>query len=199
VLGVISARLRDAEGIGLVARVDRLVELTKKIGMQPPPISPVSSDSIELGWATHDVTGRALSGFTFGVGVRFYDSWPMRLRLAFVNGDFPQPTPTITEREVNRFATELELGYIVFDFILTLSVQAGGARFYDRIEDTQLTLVDDGSNNINKSVSRRKRWRVLPMLGVTPQLGPIRFNYAYQLDASDAAASQHRIYVALAF
>jgi hypothetical protein len=199
VLGVISARLRDAEGIGLVARVHRLQELTKKIGMEPPPISPVSPDSIELGWATHYLDRGVLSGFTFGIGALFSDSWPLRLRLAFVNGGVAQPTAGITEREINRFATELELGYFLFDFILTLSVQAGGALLYDRIENTKLTVADDGSMNVNKSISRATDWRVLPMVGVTPQLGPLRFNYAYQLDVSNAEQSQHRIYVALAF
>ena len=198
VLGVISARLRDAEGIGLVARVQRLEELTKKIGMAPPPISPVSRDSIELGWAVHYVEQGTLSGFTFGVGALFSDSWPLRLRLAFVNGDIPQPTPDITERGINRFATELELGYILFDFIMTLSVQVGGALFYDRIENTVLTAINLG-DPVNERVGRATDWRVLPMAGITPQLGPLRFNYAYQFDISDTAASQHRIYVALAF
>lgn len=198
VLGVISARLRDAEGIGLVARVDRLQELTKKIGMAPPPISPVSRDSIEVGWATHYLEQGVLSGFTFGAGVLFSDSWPLRLRLAFVNGDIPQPTQDVTERGINRFATELELGYILFDFIVTLSVQVGGALFYDRIENREFTVASDGSH-VNKSVSRATDWRALPMVGITPQLGPLRFNYAYQLDISDTAASQHRIYIALAF
>jgi len=198
VLGVISARLRDAEGIGLVVRVHRLQELTKKIGMAPPPISPVSRDSIELGWATHYLDRGALSGFTFGIGALFSDAWPLRLRLAFVNGDIAQPTADIAEREINRFATELELGYILFDYILTLSVQVGGALLYDRIENTRLRLAADGMN-VNESVSRATDWRVLPMAGVTPQLGPLRFNYAYQLDVSNTEQSQHRVYVALAF
>ena len=67
-LGVISARLREAEAIGLVTHVDRLEDLTKRIGMRSPPISVVSFDSVELGWMTQYLEDGEISGFTVGAG-----------------------------------------------------------------------------------------------------------------------------------
>lgn len=197
-VGVISARLREAEGIGLVARANRLEDLVKKIGMRAPPISRVRGDSIELGWMTQHIEDAELTGLTFGGGVLVSDVWLPRLRFAFVNGTFAPSEAAVTEREVRRFATEFELGYLLLDSGFRLSVQVGMSLVYDRTYDTSLTVIDTGPN-INKSVHRVTDWWLMPMIGLTPQLGPLRFNYAYQPSARDSRPSQHRWYVALAF
>lgn len=137
-LGVISARLREAEA-GLVAHVDRLQELTERIGMLPPALDVVRFDSIELGWATHHIEDGEISGLHGGRG------------------------------------SVLRSQY-----------------------DTRLSVIDSGPE-IDKSVHRATDWRVAPMLGVTPQLGPLRFNYAFQWDPGEGGDSQHRWYAALAF
>ncbi|HEU5074670.1 MAG TPA: S1C family serine protease [Polyangiaceae bacterium] len=197
-LGVISARLREAEAIGLVAHVDRLQELTERIGMLPPALDVVSFDSIELGWATHHIEDGEISGFTVGAGLLVDEAWLPRLRVAFLDGDFAPPEANVTEREVKRFDTEFEIGYLLLDTWFRLSVQGGVALFYDRSYDTRLSVIDSGPE-IDKSVHRATDWRVAPMLGVTPQLGPLRFNYAYQWDPGQGSESQHRWYAALAF
>lgn len=198
VLGVISARLAEADGIGLATRIQRLEELTKKIGMAPPPISPIGPDSVELGWAFHHVEDGEISGFMFGAGVRFWSDFPFRLRFAFVNGGFAPPETAVTEREIRRFASEAELGYLLLDSLLQLSVQVGGGLFYDRTYDTRLSLIDVGPD-IEKHVKRSTDWLFMPMIGVTPQLGALRFNYAYQFGLGSGQPSQHRWYVALTF
>lgn len=198
VLGVISARLRQAEGIGLVTRVSRLQELTRKIGMRPPAVSPVSRGSIELGWMTHHIENTELSGFMFGAGVLLDRSWPLRLRFAFPNGEFAPEDGAITEVELKRFASELEVGYLLLDSLLQLSVHVGAALFYDRSYETRLRVAETGTE-INKNVRRKTDWQFLPVLGITPQLGALRFSYAYQFGLSEAVESQHRWYVALAF
>lgn len=197
-LGVISARLREAEAIGLVTHVDRLEDLTKRIGMRSPPISVVSFDSVELGWMTQYLEDGEISGFTLGAGLIVSDHWLPRLRLAFLDGDFAPHEEGVTEREIKRWDTELELGYLLLDTWFRLSVQGGVAVFYDRTYDTRLSVIDTGPE-IDKSVRRATDWRVFPMLGVTPQIGPLRFNYAYQFDPKEGRDSQHRWYAALAF
>jgi hypothetical protein len=39
----------------------------------------------------------------------------------------------------------------------------------------------------------------MPMLGITPQIGALRFNYAYQIGVTSSQESQYRWHVALAF
>ncbi len=198
VLGVISARVAEADGIGLVTRIQRLSELTAKIGMTPPPISPVSPDSVELGWATNHVEDGEVSGFMFGAGIRFWIDFPLRLRFAFLDGNFAPPEPEVTERDLRRFSSEVELGYFLIDSLIQLSVQVGAGLFYDRIYDTRLSLIDQGPE-IEKQVRRDTDWSWMPMIGVTPQIGALRFNYAYQLGVFSSQDSQHRWYVALGF
>lgn len=198
VLGVISARVAEADGIGLVTRIQRLSELTQQIGMAPPPVSPVSPDSVELGWATNHVPDGEISGFMFGAGIRFWIDFPFRLRFAFLDGNFAPPEPEVTERDLRRFSSELELGYFLIDSLFQLSVQVGAGLFYDRIYDTRLSLIDQGPE-IEKQVRRNTEWSWMPMVGVTPQIGALRFNYAYQIGAISSRDSQHRWYVALAF
>lgn len=198
VLGVISARVAEADGIGLVTRIQRLTELTQKIGMPPPPISPVSPDSVEFGWATNHVEDGEVSGFMFGAGVRFWVDFPFRLRFAFLDGSFVPEEAQVTERELRRFSSELEFGYFLVDSWVQLSIQLGACLFYDRSYDTRLSLIDQGPE-IEKQVRRDTDWSWAPMLGVTPQIGALRFNYAYQLGVLSSRESQHRWYVALAF
>ncbi len=197
-LGVVSARLREAEAIGLVTHVDRLQDLTQRIGMPAPPLDVIAFDSVELGWATHYIEDGEISGFTVGAGLLIADAWLPRLRVAFLDGEFAPPEAAVTEREVKRFDTEFELGYLLLDTWFRLSAQIGVALFYDRSYDTRLSVIDAGPE-IDKSVHRTTDWRVDPMIGVTPQVGPLRFNYAYQWDPGEGGHSQHRWYAALAF
>ena len=198
VLGVISARVAEADGIGLVTRIQHLSDLTKRIGMSPPPISPLSPDSVELGWATNHVEDGEVSGFMFGTGVRLWLDFPLRLRFAFLDGSFVPSEAQVTERELKRFSSELEFGYFLFDSLFQLSVQVGAGLFYDRIYDTRLSVIDQGPE-IEKQVKRTTDWSWMPMVGVTPQIGALRFNYAYQIAVTSSQESQHRWYVALAF
>lgn len=198
VLGVISARVAEADGIGLVTRIQHLTDLTQKIGMPPPPISPLSPDSVELGWATNHVEAGEVTGFVFGAGVRLWLDFPFRLRFAFLDGSFVPAEEEVTERELKRFSSELEVGYFLFDSLFQLSVQVGAGLFYDRIYDTRLSVIDQGPE-IEKQVRRDTDWSWMPMVGVTPQIGALRFNYAYQIGVTSSQESQHRWYVALAF
>ena len=197
-LGIISARLREAEGIGLVTRVDRLQELVKKIGMPPPPVSDIAFDSVELGWATHHIADGELSGLTIGLGLALSQHWLPRVRASFVSGSFAPNEAAVTERDVRRSSLEMEVGYQLLDTVLRLSVQVGVALAYDRTYDTRLSLIDQGPD-ISKSVRRETDFAALPMLGGTVQLGPLRFNYAYQVSPRAWSESQHRWYAALAF
>ena len=197
-LGVVSARLREAEAIGLVTHVDRLEDLAKRIGMPPPPLDVVSFDSIELGWMTQYVQDDEVDGFMVGMGVLVDDAWLPRLRFSFLNGDFAPDEAAVTEREIKRFDTEFELGYLLLESWFRLSVQGGVALFYERTYDTRLSVIEGGPE-IDKSVRRDTDFRVAPMLGVTPQLGPLRFNYAYRWDPGEGGESEHRWYAALAF
>ena len=207
VIGVVSAKLTDAQGIGMIARIERVEALVPNIGKQPPPRKHVAFDGVELGFLINWVDDQAIDGLAVGVGARFEKRYPVRLRFGFIGGDIvPEQSTTIATR-LERFSTEVTGGYAVpFGGFFELVPTLGLALFYDRWHDSELWLESDVTcteppcqveGKVIKNVE--KDFRLLPTFGGSIEFTYLRVAYAYQLDLSDASNSEHRMLFALNF
>jgi S1-C subfamily serine protease len=207
VIGVVSAKLTEAQGIGMIARIQRVEGLIPNIGRQPPPRQRVAFDGLELGFLINWVDEQAIDGLAVGVGARFDKRYPVRLRFGFIGGDIEPEAPTAIASRLERFSTELTAGYAVpFGGFFELVPTLGLALFYDRLHDSALRIDSDVTCNdppcyvdgqVIKSLDTD--FRLLPTFGGSLELGHLRVAYAYQLDLSDASNSEHRMLFALNF
>jgi len=207
VLGVVSAKLTDAQGIGMIARIKRVEELIPLIGTQPPPRQLVAFDGVELGyvmnWKDDD---DMIDGFAIGSGVRVAKRTAVNFRLSFLGGDIEPSAPTVVATHLTRFSTELTFGYVLALGPLELTPSIGAALFYDRRHDSQLRIDEPLSCAtppcyVEGRVVRTLEGdvRFLPLLGVHADLGILRAAYAYEFDVGDPEDSQHRAIFALNF
>jgi S1-C subfamily serine protease len=207
VIGVVSAKLTEAQGIGMIARINRVEELVGKIGTQSAPRQHVAYDGFELGFLVNWVDDQAIDGLALGVGARFEKRYPVRLRFGFIGGDIEPKEPTTISTRLERFSTELTTGYAVpFGRFFELVPTLGLAFFYDRRHDAAFRIDNDVTcsdfpcyvdGKVIKSLD--KDFRLLPTFGGSLELAHVRIAYAYQLDLSDASNSEHRMLFALNF
>ena len=204
VLGVVSAKLTNAQGIGMIARIERVEELVPKIGRQPARRETVAFDGLELGFAMNwaDVV---IDGFDVGAGMRFVKHYPVWLRLGFLGGDVEPEDPLVIATRLERFSAEITGGYALpLNDYLELTPNLGLAVFYDRWHDSALRIDQtyacatppcfvDGKVVRSTDVE----FRVLPLVGLTFDIGHLRLSYAYELDLSGSDRSQHRALFAL--
>jgi S1-C subfamily serine protease len=203
VLGVVSAKLTDAQGIGMIARIERVEALVPNIGRQAPPRQSVAFDGIELGFLMN-WDEETIDGFALGAGLRVEKRYPVRLRLGFLGGDVEPDAPDILATRLERFSTELTVGYgLPFGEYFELSPTLGAALFYDRRHDSSVRIdsLCTAPCNVNGKVLRNlsTEWRFLPTFGASLDFAHLRVAYAYQLDLSDADESEHRMLFALTF
>jgi len=207
VLGVVSAKLSDAQGIGMIARVKRVEDLIPLIGSQPPPRQLVAFDGVELGyvmnWKDQD---DMIDGIALGSGIRVAKRTAIQFRLSFLGGEIEPSAPTVVATHLARFSTELTFGYVLGLGPLELSPNLGAALFYDRRHDSQLRIdaplaCPNPPCFVEGRVVRTFEGdvRFLPLLGVTADLGILRAAYAYEFDVGDPDDSQHRAIFALVF
>jgi hypothetical protein len=204
VLGVVSAKLTNASGIGMIARIARVEELIPKVGKQPPPREMVAFDGLELGFALNwaDVV---IDGFDLGAGVRFVKRYPVVVRLGFLGGDVEPEDPVVIATRLERFSAEITGGYsLPLGDYLELSPHLGMAFFYDRWHDSSLRIDQTFACAtppcfVDGKVVRstEAEFRVLPLIGATLDIGHLRLSYAYELDLSGSDRSQHRALFAL--
>jgi S1-C subfamily serine protease len=206
VLGVVSAKLTGAQGIGMIARIQRVDDLVPKIGTQPQPRELVSFDGIELGFVVNwaDVV---VDGFDVGAGIRLAKHYPLNLRVGFLGGDVEPAAPTTVATRLERLAAELSGGYAlpILD-LLEVTPNLGVAFFYDRWHNSSLRIDSSVACAtppcfVDGKVIRTREleFRVLPMIGVTVDVGRLRVSYAYQVDLSGGDRSQHRALFAFHF
>jgi len=135
VIGVVSAKLTDAQGIGMIARIERVQALVANIGKQAPPRKHVAWDGIELGFLVN-WADESIDGLGVGFGVRFEKRYPVRLRLGFLGGEITPESDTVVASHLDLFSTELTVGYAgPFGEYFELSPTLGAALFYDRRHD----------------------------------------------------------------
>ena len=206
-LGVVSAKLTDSQGIGLAARVDRLRELIDRIGWGGPPRQAWKLDKWELGFVLHIAADGAntVNGFSLGGGARVDKRYPVRLRASYVAGDISGETPTILTTHLERFATELTFGYAVtLTDRIEFSPEIGAALFYDHKGHAGLE-VDSRCTDLPCTVqgrvvrSNEGALRFLPQAGITLDVGLFRIGYAFQLDLRHLVDGNHRVLVAVSF
>jgi len=204
VLGVVSAKLTNASGIGMIARIARVEDLIPKIGKQPPPRELVAFDGLELGFALNwaDVV---IDGFDLGAGVRFVKRYPVMVRFGFLGGDVEPEDPVVVATRLERFSAEVTGGYsLPLGDYAELSPNLGVAFFYDRWHDSSLRIDQTFACAtppcfVDGKVVRSTdlEFRVLPLIGATLDIGHLRLSYAYELDLSGSDRSQHRALFAL--
>jgi V8-like Glu-specific endopeptidase len=204
VIGVVSAKLTQAQGIGMIARIDEVEKLVPWIGKQGPPRRHVDFDGLELGFIINWIDDQAIDGLALGVGARFFKRYPVRLRFGFLGGDIEPAESTIVATRLERFSTEMTWGYAVpFGELFELVPTIGLVAFYDRLHDSALRI--DGACEAPCTVDGKvirtveKDFRLLPTFGGSLELSHLRIAYAYQLDLGDASTSEHRMLFALNF
>jgi S1-C subfamily serine protease len=204
VLGVVSAKLSDAQGISVAARVERLEALLPKIGTQPPPRHDWAFDGVELGLvvqASHDV----IEGFSLGAGARLLKRFPMRLRIELLAGDVEPDAATIVSTHLVRAATELTFGYALPAGPVEFAPYLGGALFYDHERDSSLRIDDLTCAAppclVNGKVLRSSQgqFSFLPLAGLSLDFNLLRVSYAYELALKGSVDSQHRVLIAVIF
>jgi len=206
VLGVVSAKLNDAQGIGLIARVSRLDELVPRIGTQSPPRKNLTFGGLELAFVVH-WQDESIDGFSVGAGVIVRKRYPIQVRFGFMGGEIEPDSPTILATRLERFSGELTFGMNVpLGDWMQLSPYLGGALFYDRKHDDSLRIDGDIScpeppclveGRVLRSLE--KKVKLLPLFGASLDIARLRVSYAYQLYLADLDESQHRILAGLVF
>jgi hypothetical protein len=206
VIGVISSRLTQAEGLAFAGRVQALEALVPLIGTQSPPRVVFTRDAYEIGWAIQAEEG-SLTGLVAGAGVKIDQVFPVRARVMYVTGTHPPPDQSITLEDVSRIAGEVDVGWTFFQYWVSATLQIGGTVMHDSRVDQRLPIVYSSSDCTTPGCPQRAQvertessvWNVMPYAGGTLDYGIFRGSYVYQFDFSDRGQSQHRIYAALAF
>jgi len=206
VLGVVSAKLNEAQGIGMIARIKRVEALLDQIGHREPPRELVTFEAFELAFLVHWAEA-PLNGFGVGAGARIAKRFPLHARVGFVSGSAVVDDPTVLATELDRFAGELSGGYaLALSSHVSLAAELGAAVFFDRERSTSFRF--DGAATCPEPPclvagqvlhSQQSDWAALPMLALALDWSPLRLGYAYQLDVSGEGKSQHRALVAITF
>ena len=202
VIGLVSARLSDAQNIGMISRIHRAEELLTDLGRGAPPRRVAKLDKVELGvalqWGEDTV-----SGIAAGAGLRVFDDFLLRARLALLNGTAEPESATVLTSQLTRVLLEAVAGYAVtLPGRITLSGELGVAVARDRREDSSLRAEAEPSCAAPPCLvagevirSSNVRWPVWPMLGATGEWGFLRLGYALQI----GSPAQHRVIAAFAF
>jgi S1-C subfamily serine protease len=207
VIGVVSAKLTMAQGIGMIARIKRVSELVPRIGQQGPPRKVVTFDGVEIGFLINWIDDEAIDGLALGSGMRVMRRFPVRFRLGFLGGDIEPPASTIVATRLERFSAEMTVGYAIpFARVFELSPTLGLALFQDRRHDSALRIDSDVTCTdppcyVEGKVIRSTDidWRLLPTFGASLDLAHLRVAYAYQLYLADMSRSEHRLLIGLVF
>jgi hypothetical protein len=206
VVGVVSARLREAENIGLISRIRRAEELFAHVDQGPPPRRVVRFDKLEFAYLVQWGESRN-NGFGVGAGARVYDDYPIQLRLGVLDGTRTPETSTILVSQIDRLNLEGTAGYaLAVSGHLSVSAQIGLSLARDRQTDISLQL--DTANTCTEvpctlagdvQRSSRVRWHAWPEAAVAADVGPLRLGYALQLALSSDERTQHRALAAIIF
>ena len=204
VLGVVSSKLSNAQGISVAARIGRVEELLSKIGQQSPPRHHWRFEGMELGFIAQ-ISRDTIEGISLGGGSRLFKRYPLRLRVGLLAGSVEPHESTVLETHLTRFTGELTMGVAFPLGPVELSPAIGGALFYDhernaslRIDDATCTtppcLVD------GKLVhSTEGSFHFLPTVQLNLDFSLLRVGYAYEIGLESDLPSQHRLLIAVIF
>jgi S1-C subfamily serine protease len=202
VLGVVSARVRDAQNIGMISRIQRAEELLGQLDRGAPPRRIVKLDKLELGlviqWGED-----TLSGIAAGAGLRVLDDLVLRARAGFLDGAAEPQAATVLTSHVTRVFLEAVGGYALsLPGQVTLAAEAGLALARELREDASLRAQSDPSCAMPPCLvagdvirDSAVSWPLWPTLGVAADWGLLRLSYALQV----GDPVQHRVMATFAF
>jgi hypothetical protein len=202
VIGVVSARLNDAQNIGMISRIGRGFELLDHRDRGAPPQRWFARDAVELGvmvqWGESTLTG-----VMAGAGVRLLENLVVGLRAGLLEGPAQPTESTVLVSNLRRVLVESSAGYgwkLTHELGVTLELGLAVAR--ERRTDSSLraTGMTDCPTPpclvAGEVVSLTShRYPVWPMAGGSLGFGPLRARYALQIDST----LQHQVIAAFAF
>jgi S1-C subfamily serine protease len=204
VLGVVSAKLSNAQGISVAARIGRVLELVPEIGKQPPPRHDWRFEGVEVGFIAQ-ISHDTIEGFSIGGGSRLFKRYPLRLRLGLLAGNVEPHQADVLETHLVRVSGELTMGVALPLGPVELSPALGAALFYDHETNSSLRIDDVTCATppclVNGKVLRSGEGSVhlLPAAELTLDFHLLRVGYAFELALAQALESQHRILVGVTF
>jgi hypothetical protein len=202
VIGVVSARVRDAQNIGMISRIARAQELLGDLERGAPPRRIVKRDKLELGlviqWGED-----TLSGIAAGGGVRMLDDLVLRARVGFLDGAAQPQAATVLTSHVSRVFLEAAFGYAVsLPGDVTAAAEVGAALARELREDASLRAQSDPSCATPPCLvagdvihADSVSWPAWPSLGVAAEWSYLRLSYALQV----GDPVQHRVMATFAF
>lgn len=202
VIGVVSARVRDAQNIGMISRIQRAEELLGQLDRGAPPRRIVKLDKLELGlviqWGED-----TLSGIGAGAGLRVLDDLVLRARVGLLDGAAEPQAATVLTSHVTRVFLEAVGGYAVgLPGHLTLAAEAGVGLARELREDASLRAQSEPSCAVPPCLvagdvihDSAVSWPLWPTFGVAAEWGLLRLSYALQV----GDPVQHRVMATFAF
>ena len=202
VIGVVSARLNDAQNIGMISRIGRGFELLDHLDRGAPPQRWLEFDAVELGvmvqWGESTLTG-----VMAGAGLRLLDNVVVGVRAGLLEGPAQPTESTVLVSNLRRVLVEGSAGYgwrLPHQLGVTLELGVAAAR--ERRTDS--SLLASGAEacatppclvagEVVRSTSHG--YPVWPMVGASLGFGPLRARYALQFDST----LQHQVIAAFAF
>jgi S1-C subfamily serine protease len=204
VLGVVSAKLSNAQGISVAARIGRVEELLPKIGQQPPPRHNWRFEAVELGFVAQ-ISHDTIEGFSLGAGSRLFKRYPLRLRVGLLAGNVQSHDATVLATHLVRVTGELTMGVALPIGPVELSPALGAALFYDHETNSSLRIDAVACSMppclVNGKVVRSGEGSVhfLPTAQVSLDFHLLRVGYAYEIALAQSLESQHRLLIAVIF
>lgn len=202
VIGVVSARVSEAQNIGMISRIERAEALLGQLDRGAPPRRLVKLDKLELGliiqWGDDTLTGIAA-----GAGLRVLDDLVLRGRVGLVDGTADPRSATVLTSHVTRVVLEGVGGYAIgLPGHVTVAAEAGVALARELRKDASLRAQSDPSCAAPPCLvagdvihGSGLSWPLWPMLGLAAEWGLLRLSYALQL----GDPVQHRVMATFAF
>jgi trypsin-like peptidase len=202
VIGVVSARLNDAQNIGMITRIGRAFELLEHLDRGGPPRRWFALDAVELGvvaqWGESTLTG-----VMAGVGLRLLEDIVIGVRAGLLEGPAQPTESTVLVSNLRRVLAEGSAGYgWKLSQQLGVTLELGVAVARERRTDASLRATSAPScatppclitGEVVRSTSHR--YPAWPMAVASLGFGPLRARYALQIDST----LQHQFIAAFAF
>ena len=212
VLGVISFKLSQAEGISFAIAASHLEVLRLAIGKQPVYDGQWSSyRGVGAMWQSEDVA--SFFGFSVMFGVLIRDRVAMGLRIGALSSDVVPDDSPVFEREHSRALIEAEVArrfLLLLGDTAPLYVHAGGGLMVGldsvsegtlRVQEVDAACAPGMSCPVGTTIDRAETSDVVlrPMGTVSVLVGGLEAHYGFLLELGDFGESAHQIGLGLVF
>jgi hypothetical protein len=200
VLGVVSRKVNDAEGLAFAVPTERLLSLARRIGTQGAFWGSVSGD-FELGYSFSE---HELDGLLIGLRIVLFDRFGLGVRGAWMDDERMLSDDWFTETR-SRSLLEAMVFYRLSFYsppllALHLPIGVGVAVSWDDLERTALSaeLADSGCNLAVEACDFRTSGtrvrlhdnRVRPMVAAELELPPLLLSSAFYFDGVKATGGR---------